>query len=330
MNLSTTSRRPRLPAAALFAGIVLAPFAAARAAEAPPPKPELPETPTAPAYSAKVGPMILSNPVEALTAMADKLDQYAGSVAMEVDGQPISEGQVADMIRAMPVSMASLGFAALHQRALDQLFRQKILAAAGEKQGLAKDPTVRRRMDEAAERALAEAWLTRAAETAVTAPMVRARYDRDIAGKPGPEEVRARVILTATEQEAKDLIGKVQAGMDFADLAHTFSKDASSAAGGDLGYVRVEALGPEVGAAIFALSPGQFTLFPIRTQAGFFIVRVEGRRQRATPTFEEANGELVRQLRREAVVDAIKARAAEVKIATYAPGEKPMPGTAKK
>lgn len=276
--------------------------------------PPIAEVPVAPVYMPGSGPLLLTNPVEALNDMASQLDKRADGVAMEVEGRQITQGEIADVIRAMPVSMASLGLETLYRRALDQLLRQKLLVIAAEKAGLDKDPVVKRREKAAVERTLAEEWLTRAVAAAVTEDMVKARYQRDIASRPGPEEVRARAILVPTETEARTVIAKAQAGGDFAALARQYSKDASVAAGGDLGYVRVEALGPEIGSAIFTLSPGQVTAYPIHTPAGYFVFRVEGRRQRPTLSLDEARGDLLRELRREAVVPVIQNQLATVKI----------------
>ena len=255
-----------------------------------------------------------STPAETLAAMADSLSKNGDAVVATIEGQPITQADAADVIRAMPSSLASLGFQPLYRRALDQLILQRLTALSAEKAGLDKDPSVRRRQRAATERALADAWLVHEADATVTDQAVRARYDRDVAGRPGREEVRARVILVPTEAEARALIVKIQAGGDFADLARQFSKDASAVAGGDLDYVPLDALGPEVGSVMFALSPGGVTFFPVRAPAGYFIIRVEGRRQRGTPTYDEARAALTRELRREAATAVVRAFSTDVKL----------------
>jgi peptidyl-prolyl cis-trans isomerase C len=246
--------------------------------------------------------------------MADNLEKDAGFVVATVAGQPITKGDIADTMRAMPVSLASLGYKALFTRAIDQLIREKLAAAAAAKAGLDQDPVVRRREKSAADRVLAEAWVDRQADAAVTDKALRARYDTEIAGKPGPEEVRARVILVPTEAEARDLIAKVQAGADFADLARQYSKDLSATEGGDLGYVPLDAVSSEVGAVMFALAPGQVTTYPVRGLPGYFILRIEGRRQRATPTFEEARPTLASEARQAAAAAAIVSLTSDIKL----------------
>jgi peptidyl-prolyl cis-trans isomerase C len=65
---------------------------------------------------------------------------------------------------------------------------------------------------------------------------------------------------------------------------------------------------------MFALLPGQVSPYPVTSVAGYFVLRVEGRRQRATPTFDEARPQLEHELRNEAVREAITSLLTEVKI----------------
>ena len=84
--------------------------------------------------------------------------------------------------------------------------------------------------------------------------------DVEVRGKPGPDEVQGQVILVPTEAEANDIIAKLAAGADFADLARQFSKDPTGWNGGDLGFVRRENLSPEGAGALFTLRVGEATL----------------------------------------------------------------------
>jgi peptidyl-prolyl cis-trans isomerase C len=293
--------------ARLLAVVFLAALAGAgHAADAPKAAP--------PAAAPRSDLSILPAPAQTLAIMANNLDKDADFVVATVAGQPITKGDVADTIRAMPVSLASLGYKALYIRAMDTLLRRELAAASARKAGVDKDPVVRRREKSAADQVLAEAWVDRQAATAAGEASPRARYERDIAGKPGPEEVRARVILVPTEAQARELIGQIQAGADFGDLARQHSQDLSAADGGDIGFVPLDALSAEAGAAMFALAPGQVTGYPVRALPGYFILRIEGRRQRATPAFEEARPALANAARREAAAAALNALTAEIRI----------------
>jgi peptidyl-prolyl cis-trans isomerase C len=89
------------------------------------------------------------------------------------------------------------------------------------------------------------------------------------------EHVHARHIVVATEEEARRLLGQLQAGSDFATLARTASQDVSTRdLGGDLGFFPQGVLtSPEVEAAAFALQPGELSDV-IQSDLGFHIVQV--------------------------------------------------------
>jgi peptidyl-prolyl cis-trans isomerase C len=271
---------------------------------------------------------LLPYPAQTLALMADNLDKNAGFVVATVAGRSITKGDLADAIRAMPVSLASLGYKTLFTQAMDQLLRLRLAEASAQKSGVDRDPTVRRREKSAADQVLAEAWIDRVATAAVTETALRARYERDLDGKPGPEEVRAQVILVPTEAEARDLIARVRQGADFGDLARHYSKDLSAAQGGDIGYVALDALSAEVGAVLFALAPGRVTEYPVHALPGYFVLRVEGRRQRATPAFDEVRPELANALRREAAAAALSALTSDIRVQSSGDGTAPeLPDT---
>jgi len=250
-------------------------------------------------------PVLLADPATGMAEMIRQLEKDPGLVVLMLETLPITQADIADVIRTMPLNFASLGFPEVTRRALDVLVSQKAMVLNARKEGIDKDPAVLRREKIATERIMSDEWLARKGNAAVTDQALHARYDHDIAGKPGPYEVRARLIVVPTADEAGALLGKAQAGIDFSDLARAYSKDGSAPQGGDLGYVPLEAVAPEIGPVMFALAPGQMTAYPMRSAAGYYLLRVEGRRQRATPSFEEARPVLERAIRAEAVQAAV-------------------------
>ena len=96
------------------------------------------------------------------------------------------------------------------------------------------------------------------------------------------EHVHARHILVGTRQEAEAILAQLQAGVDFATLAQTYSQDITTRdRGGDLGFFpRGLLLAPELEEAAFNLAPGQISGIIPSELLGYHIVQVLERQER--------------------------------------------------
>ncbi len=87
------------------------------------------------------------------------------------------------------------------------------------------------------------------------------------------EQVHARHILVATEDEAKKIREDLVGGADFATLAKEKSTDSTKDKGGDLGWFGRGVMVPEFENAAFSLKVGEISQ-PIKTQFGYHIIQV--------------------------------------------------------
>jgi len=89
------------------------------------------------------------------------------------------------------------------------------------------------------------------------------------------EQVRARHLLVATEEEAQAAMERLLAGESFADVAEEVSTDAGSAvAGGDLGWFPRGFMVSEFEEAAFGTPPGNLSDI-VATDYGYHIILVE-------------------------------------------------------
>ncbi len=88
------------------------------------------------------------------------------------------------------------------------------------------------------------------------------------------DQVHAREILVASQEDANKIAEQLAGGADFATLAVNNSLDPSRINGGDLGWFPANGLTqPEVAQAAFALQPNQISQ-PVKSSLGFHIIQV--------------------------------------------------------
>jgi peptidyl-prolyl cis-trans isomerase SurA len=117
------------------------------------------------------------------------------------------------------------------------------------------------------------------------------------------EQVRARHILIRLteivgEQEARRRLDgmrrRIVAGADFAEIAKSQSEDASSARGGDLGWLSPGDTVPEFEQAMMALAPGDISQ-PVQSPFGWHLIQVLEKRK------EDLTRERERQMARQSI-----------------------------
>jgi len=235
----------------------------------------------------------------------------ADPVVARVDGAEIRRSDVTATIAQLPPELRAAPEAMLFPLVVDQLVTQQALVAAARAQKLNEDPEVQARIRRAEDQELQQALLRREIAPLLTEEALRARYQRDIAGKPGEEEIHARHILVASEDEAKKVLAEVRRpGADFAAIARTRSTGPGTEQGGDLGFFKKGDMVPEFAEAAFALQTGQISE-PVRSAFGWHVIKVEERRTAAAPTFEES----AEQLRQAAFEEAVNATVTRISAA---------------
>ena len=241
----------------------------------------------------------------------------ANPVVAKVDGQEIRMSDLSEAAQGLPEQLRGMPPQMLFPMLLDQMIDRRALAVQARKSGLEKQDDVRRAMEAAADRALQTAYVSREIGPLVTEAAIRAKYDAEIAGKSGVEEVHARHILVADEATAKKIIEELKKGGDFAELAKKYSSDSGAQQGGDLGFFKKDDMVPEFATAAFALKVGEYTQVPVKTQFGWHIIKLEERRAAPPPRFEEAHDELRQKMIQDAYQKLTVAARATVNVERF-------------
>jgi peptidyl-prolyl cis-trans isomerase C len=221
-----------------------------------------------------------------------------------------------------------------------------LVSKAAEDKKFGESADFKRKLEFARKKLLMEGVLQSAGKQALTDEAMHQVYDEAVKQISDEKEVHARHILfrapAGDDKAAKDAEDKVKAvivrlkkGEDFAKVAGEVTEDPSGKAnGGDLGYFTKEQMVPEFSDAAFKLEAGQISE-PVKTQFGWHVIKVEEKRTKPAPKFEDvkpqienfvtrkAQAELVTKLRADAKIERMdKPAKADDKPAPAAPAKK--------
>lgn len=245
-------------------------------------------------------------------------------VIAKVDDRELHLSDIQELAQSLPEALRGMPSNMLYPLLVDQLVDREAMAIVARKEGLDKDPAIQRQIRRAEEAALQNALIQREVGPSVSEEAISARFRQELAGKPGEEEVHARHILVASEDQAKQVIAQLKSGGDFAALAKKYSTDPGAQKGGDLGWFKKGEMVPEFAQAALALKPGQFTETPVHTRFGWHVIQVLEVKQDPPPTYEQARSGLRQQIVQEGVQKAIEKARAEVRIERFNPDGSPI------
>ncbi len=178
---------------------------------------------------------------------------------------------------------------------LSLLIDRVIVSSDARTKGLTDDPGVQRRMAYYENKALRDVYWTQLITSRISDEAAKEFYDAQVGAVEPQEEIKARHILVATEEEAQAIIDALDAGGDFEELAKEHSTGPSGAEGGDLGYFTAGTMVAEFNDAAFALQAGEISV-PVKTKFGWHVIKVEDRRVQEVPGFELVKDQVIEAL----------------------------------
>ena len=264
--------------------------------------------------------MVLAFAVAAFAQDKPAEKPAADPIVIAAGDLSIRQSEFESAVKSLPAEYQQFANGPGKRQFAEDYLRMKMLASAGMKAGLDKDPEVVSQMNLMRENLVANAQLNRIEKNlTVSDADLQKAYDSK---KNDYENVKARHILIAfkgspaavpgkkelTEEEAKakaeDLRKQIVAGASFEETAKKESDDQGSGAnGGDLGAFRRGQMVEEFEKAAFAAKTGEVTPV-VRTQFGYHIIKVD---EHTTTPFAEVKPQLEKAERQRKVQEALDA-----------------------
>ncbi|MGE5548809.1 MAG: peptidylprolyl isomerase [Solirubrobacterales bacterium] len=215
-------------------------------------------------------------------------------VVATVNGTEIRASTVTAYQRTLPPQIAAQApFEAL----LEVVINNQLVYEAAKKDNVLADPEVKQALKQQEQQLAVQAYIMKKRRAEITDATLQKAYDEALKDYKPAEEVHARHVLLETEDQAKAVIAELNKGGDFTEIAKAKSKDPSAKQnGGDLGYFAKDEMVPQFAEAAFAMTPGEISKTPVKTQFGWHVIKVEDKRMSTAPTFEQAKPALKAKL----------------------------------
>jgi len=223
-----------------------------------------------------------------------------GKVLVNIDSDTITLEEFNKELDKIPMNMKMLVATQSGKKTyLDRLIMKKLLLREAAKGKIEGEAEFQNRLADIKEQLLIESLLKKkiAADSQLTDDDMKKYYDTNKEKFKKEKEINTRHILLKTEEEAKQIMEKLQKGEDFIELSKKYSIDPNAkASGGEIGFHPKGTLLPEYEAAAFKLTKVGQVAGPVKSQFGYHIIRLEGAKPPAYVSFDEVKDFIRQQL----------------------------------
>src|SRR5438477_3834599 len=230
--------------------------------------------------------------------------EESNPVLAKVNGLEIRQSDVTLAEEELAPSLAQMDPATKKDNVLSFLIDLRIVAKAAEDKKLENTEDFKKRLAFTRSRLLMDNLLATEGKAATTDDAMKKVYEEASKQITGEQEVHARHILVESEDDAKTVKAELDKGADFAELAKKKSKDPGASDGGDLGFFTKEQMVPEFSAVAFVLEPGKIS-DPVKSQFGWHIIKVEEKRNRKAPEFDQVKAQIETYVTRKAQAEYV-------------------------
>jgi peptidyl-prolyl cis-trans isomerase C len=223
-----------------------------------------------------------------------------------VNGIAIPMSLLEQNVRAN-VAQGQRDTAELRQLLKDELINREILAQEAAKLGLDKTAEAKTQLAQLRQTLMVELLLNdMMKKNPITDVKIKAEYDRRVEALKKEQEYKVGLIVTSTEDEAKAILARLNKGESFEKIAEQSSIDPSKVRGGEVGWVLPAQILPAISNVLVNLKKGSVAVAPIRTQAGWNIIKLEDQRNYQAPGLNEAKNDIRQALAQQQRADFVK------------------------
>lgn len=201
---------------------------------------------------------------------------FAADTVATVNGKKIPSSRFDEMVQSA-TKQGQPDTPELRKAIKDQLINQELLLEQAEKNGFAKHQDVKDQIENARRQIMIRTFVTDYVKQHAPEKEVQAEVDRMMAERANEKEYLAHHILVETEDEAKAIIEKLNAGGKFEDLAKGTKDPGSAENGGLLDWAPASTYVEPFANALKTLKQGEISA-PVKSQFGYHVIRLDDSR----------------------------------------------------
>ncbi|MBI3316086.1 MAG: peptidylprolyl isomerase [Candidatus Omnitrophica bacterium] len=219
-----------------------------------------------------------------------------GSVLARFGGEKVTGSDLRHKVESLPRELKVI-VAKRRKEFVEEMVNERFLYREAKRRHLDRDPEVKDLWEAAHRKILVAKLIELEVEKKMElgANEALGYYESHQEEFIAPLTLRASHILVKTEEEAREIKAKLEAGADFEELARTRSLDRTASRGGDLGFFQKGQLVPEFEEVALQLKKGELSDV-FKTAFGYHVVKLTDRVEPRSRDFKAVRPLVERQL----------------------------------
>ncbi len=244
----------------------------------------------------------------ASTALAEGKD----GIAATVNGKNITVAEIKEAYGLNPAIKEKVAFEDFYEKTLDVFIDGELVYQAAVADKITESPEYQKQLEIMRRDLANKIYVEKRVDKMLNDEQMKKIYEEYKAAFKPQKQVKAKHILVDNEAKAKEVIRKLNNGVNFDKLAKEYSKEPA-----ELGYFAKETMVPEFSEAAFSLKKGSYTKQPVKTQFGYHVILVEDIRDSELQPFEKVKPQLKALAAQSAIDKVFKDVSSTAKVTRY-------------
>ena len=214
-----------------------------------------------------------------------------------VDSHIITAQDVLNATDRLPKKIKEKPLSEIYPNIVNELINQHLITKQAYKDKLDKQKEIVEILKKNKDQIMAKYWLNNFLTNNTSEEKIQDFYAKYLKNFETFREFNASHILVKDENEALQIIEKLQIELEFSKLAKSYSIGPSKKNGGNLGWFRSGQMVKEFEEAVLKLKKGKITKKPVKTKFGYHIIMLNDIRKSQPKKINEIKEQIVKRIK---------------------------------